>query len=368
LSPRFAVSLAFVPQLLGGCVELPEIRYETEHLRVGTYFDEEVCAGSLAELDAHAVYVGDELGIELGDPIEVYWLEVGQEPPSSLCPSGAASCFQDGRVITTWPAARHELVHAVVHELVGFTSPDEFFGEGVAEGFTGLRSEFGAQSPSLAVGAVDSSEVDFASAAHFMRWLHAEHGTDDLHDLLKRSAIYRGPRHAERIFERTYGIPLVEAEEEYWATAPELVPGDTFCDFPTLGEAAPGVQATIRLDCAEEHTRGVQWLERTYTIDVDVPGVYVFELEEPAELIPWFCHTEPIESGDGDWPVVLPPVRGDALWELEGQPPDAWWISAGRSEVFLGIGRYRLDFRVDGKAATEFRFRVHPVMGPSAWP
>ncbi len=355
--------------LPGGCsdLDLPAIRYETEHLLVGTYFEEEVCAGSLSELDAHVQYLTDQLEIDLDEPVEFYWVEAGEPPP--VCPSGSGGCFDPEHelVVTHWSTARHELGHAVAWQAAGGATADEFFSEGVAEGFVGRRTMFGWQAPSLAVGAESASQVDYASAANFMRWLHGREGAADLRELLDRSSRKRGPGHQERVFEKTYGTSLSAMEEEYWATAPDVLPADTFCSFPSLGSITSGFDALVELDCSEEHTRGVKRLERSYAFDVDVAGPYVLELESPGEILPWFCYSQPVALGE-PLPVINPPVRDPGDSSLAGEPPDDWWLAAGRIELFLSVGRYRIDARLPDNASGSFRFRAHPLMSPAPWP
>lgn len=353
--------------LAGACAEdtMP-VRYETEHLRIGTDFDDDVCAGSLAELETHVVFISDQLGIPIDDPIELYWYEHGTPPQ---CDGIAWGCYDSDvrRAYAPWGAAPHELGHAVADLIENGDDANPVFEEGVADAFVGTRTEFGWQSPTLALGAESTYDVDRPSMGHFVRWLHARDGADNLRELLERSSDRRGVAHAERAFEKAYGRPIEDLEAEYWETAPEISPAELFCDLPSIGSATEGFDARVTLDCAEDHTRGIRWMERSFTFTVEKPGSYVFELPEPARMLLWYCHTEPVELGE-DRPVIVEPVHGGARIDEELRRPDDWWIEPGATWADLDVGVYRVDFRVESQGTSDAGLRAHPVVQPSRPP
>lgn len=223
MSMRCRVTIVLWGSLAVGltcCEELPPIRYETDHLRIGTSFDDMVCAGSLSLLEDHTVFVENILGVRLDEPIELYWYD---ELPDDVCMTdieqiGGCADRRARQIHTGWAAARHELAHAVAWEL---GDADEFFAEGFAAAFEGERTEFGWQSPNLTVGH-SVSDVDLPSAAHFVRWLLHEHSSETFRTLLRGSSARRGPSHAMRAFREAYGVELSEMEIEYFEKAPEL--------------------------------------------------------------------------------------------------------------------------------------------------
>lgn len=75
--------------LLPGC-QLPDIRYETEHVRVGTFFEHEVCEGSLLQIEDWATTTAEELGIDLPGKRTVYW---GRDGVDEHCGSDRHGCY-----------------------------------------------------------------------------------------------------------------------------------------------------------------------------------------------------------------------------------------------------------------------------------
>lgn len=348
---------------LGACQpELPDLRYETDHLRIGTDFDEDVCEGSFIALEAHIDFLELQLGIELKTKIELYWLEDGS---SAFC-DGTENCTTDDprRVFTTWDAARHELVHAVAFEL---GAPDNFIAEGLADGFDGRKTEFGDQSPYLAVG-YDSDEVDYPSAAHFVRWLHATEGSAPLRELLKRSSNSEGPGDTRSAFEQSYSESLEDAELRYYAEAPERYPTTTFCEHESLGWNS-GLDVELELACDADHTWGAGTMWRSWQFSVDVEGWYVVSIEDPAQVLIFECNTNGVPFGDELPPTPKPPV---------GEDPGGTHLP--RAAIPFGYGTYfddpqpvylraqdhRVDVGLSAESEAHVRLSIRRRVGPAS--
>jgi hypothetical protein len=332
-------------------LELPAIRYRTEHLRIGTDFTAEACAGSIDRLEEHVQRLERLLEIDVTEPIELYWF--AEDPPCFT--DHAAGCYnpETGVVLTEYWAARHELAHAVSY-LWG--NPDRFYAEGVAQAFSGERSQFGTALPSASLGL--ATRVPTQDAAHFMRWLYERDGAAPLRTLFERSAPYE-PRSAERAFAAAYGSTIWEAERTYYAEAPEFYPGLTWCsdDVDVLPWQGEYWTHSIELDCAATHTRGAQTMLRSVAFDVERDGPYTFEIEAPGRAYITSCQTEVIEMGG----------RDVAEWGAVGEEPGGsfyilgGWIESGAAvELDLYAGRHRVALEVP----TADRVTLRVYLGP----
>ena len=324
-----------------GCsdeLDLPPIRYQTEHLRIGTDFTTPVCAGSIDRLEQHVQRLERLLDTEVSEPIELYWF-TGSPP----CGPGdrASGCYvrESGIVLTQYGSARHELAHAVSY-LWG--DPDRFYGEGVAQAFSGERSSFGEALPSASLGRLERVPTD--DAAHFIRWLYERKGPRPLRTLFERSHQNDRPS-AERAFIAAYGEPISQLEQLYYAEAPEHYPGFSWCfdDVEVLPWQGDYWLQSIELDCEATHTRGTEAMTRTVAFDVARAGRFTFEIEAPARAYLTTCQTEVIDKGQPDLsergPVGEEP--GGSVFSV------GTWIESGRGvELGLYAGRYRIAIEV----------------------
>jgi hypothetical protein len=331
--------------------DLPPIRYRTEHLLIGTDFEQRVCQGSLSRLERHVTDLERRLEITVDREIELYWY--AGTPPCAT--EHAAGCYDiDSRIIrTTYSAAPHELAHAVSH-LWGH--PDRFYSEGVAEAFSGARSSFGSAQPSRSLGL--SGHVPTKSAAHFVRWLYENEGPAPLRVLFQSSARENAAR-AREAFVDAYARSIEEMERRYYAEAPEYYPGLSWCfdDLEILPWDGDFWRHTVELDCASEHTLGEGTLERTVGFDVVHGGKYTFEVDAPGRVHITTCQTAVIGKGEPDL------VEGAPVGEEPGGEvySSGLWITPGLpEELELAPGRYRVTIEADQADRADVRLYLGP--------
>ncbi len=366
-----------VPLLLGillslGCgseLDLPPIRYRTEHLSVGTDFPEPVCQGTLTGLDRHVTLLEELLDFELGEPIELYlYLRV---PPAC---DGAEGCFHLKRavVLTEYWAARHELGHAVAER---WGSPVALFGEGFAEAFSGYRSSFfnryedQVSTPSHCLGIeVPAGSVD-ELGGHFLRWLYDESGAEPLKELIRLSD-GTGADNARAAFRTAYGMEIENADQRYYAEAPDYYPGWSHCssELDLVPWEGDRWQPVVELDCAAEHTRGVTEMQRTLGFDLPQAGQYVFEVEAPGAAFISTCETEIMPRGGTfprrSTPVEQEPIGSEKAAEDGSKDSVLYRLGAGAPyRLDLAAGRYRVTVAVPGTEATAVRLSLTPHLG-----
>lgn len=343
--------LAIAITACGRDLDLPPIRYETEHLLVGTDFEQSVCNGSLSRLERHVVELERKLGVSVDRKFELYWY-AGMPPCAT---EHAAGCYDidSGIIRTSYSAAQHELAHAVSH-LWGH--PDRFYSEGVAEAFSGERSSFGSAQPSKSLGL--TSHVPTKSAAHFVRWLYQNHGPHPLRVLFQNSA-RENRETARHAFAEAYTQSIEQMEARYYAEAPEYYPGFSWCfdDVEVLPWEAGFWRHTVDLDCALDHTLGAGTLLRTVAFDVERRGSYTFEVEAPGRAYVSTCQTAVIGKGQSDLiehaPVAEEP--GGERYSLGN------WITPGvPEELELEPGRYRVTIEVDRADPVAVRLFLGP--------
>lgn len=347
-------SLAIATAACGEDVDLPPIRYQTEHLLVGTDFEQAVCKGSLSRLERHVVDLEKRLDITVGHQFELYWY--ADVPPCAT--EHAAGCYDidSGVIRTTYSAAQHELAHAVSH-LWGH--PDRFYSEGVAEAFSGERSGFGSAQPSKSLGL--TGHVPTKSAAHFVRWLYERQGAHPLRVVFENS-VRDNRESARRAFVDAYAQSIEQLEARYYAEAPEYYPGLTWCfdDLEVLPWQGEFWRHTVALDCASDHTLGNGTLLRTVGFDVDRAGRYTFEVDAPGRAYVSTCQTSVIGKGESDLtehsPVAEEP--GGERYSL------GTWITPGvPEELELEPGRYRVTIEVAQTDPADVRLFLGPRLG-----
>jgi hypothetical protein len=373
--PARALPFFLAASLLLGCqpefeLDLPPIRYRTEHLRVGTESPDLLCQGSLALLDEHVALLEERFGFELGQPIDLY-LYVGQPPCGEASTDGCYYVAQKVIVSHYW-AARHEIDHAVEYR---WGMPADFFSEGFAEAFSGYRSSFQnryddrAALPSHYLG-VDSptGSVDVLGA-HFMRWLYEAFGAEPLRELMRRSHA-TGAEDARAAFRTAYGMEIENAEQRYYVEAPDYYSGWSRCfsELELVAWDADRWQPVVELDCAQEHTRGQKQMQRTLGFDLAAAGRYVFEVEAPATAFIGTCQTEVVPLGvkppRTPMQVEREPISSEQ--SAEDGSPDAglYQLESGLPHLLdLVPGRYRVTVTVPGTQSTTVRLSLEPQLG-----
>lgn len=233
--------------LVSACEPLPELTYETEHLRLGTAFDQPLCRGDLDHFERVITTVETQLQTTVEDPIEVYlWdsLQWGADP--GWCTGDLYGCYRSSKVYSSLDSIDHELVHAVVATLPNDSA--RFWDEGAAEALQSARTFWGRSAPIDNLD-LDRSQPAYRVAGHFSRWLLETRGPE-LYRMLLSS-----PRGARAAFEETYNMTLETAQAEFFEAAPYSYGALVSCDHPDL-----------------EQQDTLEWTE---TIDVDCDAVGV---------------------------------------------------------------------------------------------
>jgi hypothetical protein len=233
----FTALLAFT-LLTVACEQLPEIRYETEHLRIGTNYDAPLCRGDLDHFELVVTTLEERLGTTVTEPVTVY---LWDENPGWCTSEYASGCFRDGVVYGDALSVDHELVHAVI---ATFASPAALWNEGAAEALQSDRTLRGSSTP---VANLDRTtlEVDYLTAGHFSRWLVETRGIETYRSLLRAGGS------ARVAFEDTYAMTIEDAQAQYLSEAPYSYGALIGCEHPEL----PQVDAltwsdTLEVDCA----------------------------------------------------------------------------------------------------------------------
>ena len=231
-----------------GCNELPEIQYETEHLRIGIALDPPLCQGNLDHYERVVTTLEQQLGTSVRKPIEVY---LSDDPTTfselGWCNEAVIGCYWNGVVYASYLSIDHELVHAVIDT---FATPTSFWNEGAAEALTD-RTFFGQTAPVDNLDLAGYPQLSYNTAGHFSRWLLETHGIELYRKLL------RAPGSSREAFESTYDMTMEEAQEIYFAEAPHAYGALISCDHPDLLETDDlHWSETIDVDCSTSDVWG----------------------------------------------------------------------------------------------------------------
>jgi hypothetical protein len=353
---REAAALA-VLVLSSGCNELPPMRYETDHLRIGTDFEGPVCAGTLHEFEEQVLFVEEAHDFQVQGKLELYLFKdsVGEWCGRESVP-GCYFSHGEKRAYSTYPVARHEIVHAVMGQI--HAGGSSFFAEGFAVDLTGEGSSFPVTYPSSNLGLL-SIEVSHRTAGHFMRWLRSRYSSSELEDIMRHSGHHRSASHATAAFNKATGDDFHEVEQAYFETAPEFFAPFDIVEPPTVAAENGGWDIALDLNCEEIDTEGYDdemW--RRVRIEVTEPGYYVLVVTWPATATISLRRTEDLPVGDPipnrpSWPI------GDELFDA----PEAWFPNVPL-ETWLDAGIYDIGVHVPGVAPTTAAVRIHPQVGP----
>ncbi len=323
-----------------GCnypTDLP-IRYETEHLQIGTEFDDAAfCRGDLLELERRISRIEDELEITLDETYTVYvWSdESWWEGAVRNCDADdALGCTRKNRA-TIW-TTRFALEHELVHAVLGQSRLHPFFEEGLAEVYGGRQTRFGSSAPS-ANSNTDRATADIGTAAHFIRWLRERWGPHGLARLARTKDGFDE-------FEAIYGMSIDEAEQLYFAEAPYAYAAFDDCDAPDLPPADfDGWVDPIELDCElGDDTRSAgEGILVHRTLTIFEPGNYSVWTDGE-----WFdiyrCGTR-FESAPGPdaWAEDVPSSHAGypspAYRHYVGAKVHDLYFEAGRHDIGVGI-------------------------------
>lgn len=235
--------------LAGACEQLPDFRYQTEHLHVATDFDEPLCRGDLDHYELLISTLESQLGTTLDKQVDVYlWDPLAWSPSPGWCSSETASgCYGQATIHSSLDSVDHELVHAVAE---GLGSPAPFWSEGAAEALQSDRTFFNNSLPLDNVD-LDTSTLSYQTAGHFSRWLLETYGQERYRELLRS----RGS--ARSAFAATYSMSLEDAQSLYVQEAPYSYDALVTCEHPELERLDPTRWAeSIEVNCEAKHVRG----------------------------------------------------------------------------------------------------------------
>lgn len=314
--------------LVSGCHDLSEIRYETDEVRVGTYFGDELCAGDLRWIDDFVRRIEDDLDAESNEQIEIHLFDRDDNQSPRMCNGRSCYDVKNERVFSSAASLEHELVHAVA-DRVGRPA-DVLYTEGIPDALVNQRLVFGNTLPSDNLDR-ERTNLDDRTAGHFFRWLWNERDREGVRRLVRGE-----------LFADAYGFTFEEAEAAYLENAPWAYPRRWPCSAPPL--ASTGDHAwdeTFTFDCDDEETftivpedDAVPHLRRKRrTIRIENGGLYNLSgVEESIGILA--CQLERIDDAPADG--ASPPGETDPAAFAE-----AW---GGVEYPIVGTDLVQIDF------------------------
>ncbi|KIG13013.1 hypothetical protein DB30_00787 [Enhygromyxa salina] len=311
---------------LGGCTEIPDIAYETQHFEIAPDFDYPICAGTLAYFESHLRFVESSLSrtVPFGERIRFYWITKNLD---SWCSERALGCYYPGTrvIIGTGESVSHEIVHAVLN---AEAQTNYFLEEGVAELYSGVGAyrrpaHDSRPDPSelLWLSPTDYrfGELDYAVAAHFMAYVEHQFGDGSTRGIADVVVTAAGPPELEASFKRFTGVSFAQLGEDYDRYASnyyrglhdeDITPIETKrwidvslrCDqddtFGPLPDASPGMYRSLRLELDEPRTVDIE-LRAPERVSVEIVDV---RRERSYGVVLDFRHPKP--SGAHEHPIV----------------------------------------------------------------
>lgn len=340
-----------------------EVRYQTKYVDIAPGFTQQVCRGTLDEIDRYMELVADELDIELQGRTTVYWYNDKAEGTfadnDEMCDwcSRCGGCYTSGTAHVMYRSLHHELVHAIVTP--AWTGSDTLFSEGIAMGFdrrdgfsaTGTHSIYklpSNQKPSDIAGSGKHG------GARFSPWLVDRSGSASFRELFERLSPSSTKDEVFAVVEDVYGLPFEELEAEYFANAPTAYPLPGLCEghveIPWNGDRW---ELSGPADCDAPYMFGPNDDGgMTAVAIIDIPPEYV---DMPMAM--WI----PSDVSAEMWPCIDEPLYDPDETLLGGQLINNWV----EFPVFRMAGRYRIELPV--YEADEVYLRLCPDNGKSPW-
>lgn len=277
----------------GGCTEIPDVAYETEHFEIAPDFDYPICAGTLAYFEAHLSMVESSLSrpVPFGERIRFYWITNNLD---SWCSERALGCYYPGThvIIGTGESVSHEIVHAV---LDAEAQTNFFLEEGIAELYSGVGAyrraaldERPDPSELLWLSPTDYrfGELDYAVAAHFMAYVESEFGNGSTRGIADVIVTAAGPPELEATFERYTGISFAQLERNYDRDARNSYPGLHEDDITPITSHR---WLDVSLRCDQDDTfgplpDGTGGMYRSLRLELDEPRTVDVELRAPGRV------------------------------------------------------------------------------------
>jgi hypothetical protein len=321
--------------LASACEQRSKFRYETQHLRIATDFEEPLCRGDLDHYERVIATLESELDTTVEGTVDVHLWDLRMAPPGWCELENASGCFGDGVVYADQLSIDHELVHVVV-ATVG--DPAAFWSEGAAVSLQSDRTILNGSTPVENLD-LEAPLLDYQTAGHFSRWLLETWGIERYRALLRASGS------AQATFEQTYDITIEEAQQQYFAEAPYSYGAFITCDYPDIPQIGNmRWSERIEIDCDNPYVYGGPIGIGAYRVlTITEAGNYTFLTSAEAGLIS-ACpdqdfETEPM-AGDpalGD----VPPLTGGFMLEFEGEGvPRTLELIPGRYELAVGYSDY----------------------------
>lgn len=335
------------------------IEYETEHLRIGADVGYPLCEGDLQSFERSIAFIEDDLGLELPQKVELYlwsgesWDARGSDECNFKYYVFGCYSYDDLRIHATTYSLEHEITHAIVdNPNLGW-----FFGEGIAEAYSGLVLPFGEIAPTANFD-IDPESFDARTAAHFARWLREKWGGHKLGQLAVSSG-----EGMDR-FEDIYGMTLAQAEAMYFEDAPSIYTPLNGCGAPEMArrEFANGWGSQLELDCSHDDTRAnALGLYSRRTLVVKEEGKYSFSTDG-AWIGAYRCANGSVE----DYAYDKEHRDEDIPPKYAGSPSPATRYFEGGvvHTVDLRPGRYQFSTGIEGHEPGEVAISVWASLSP----
>lgn len=265
-------------------------------------------------------------------------------------------------------AKEQSITHEIVHAVLDSTATSYFVEEGMAELYSGAdvyyRPDPDRDRPADALHMSRSQyragRLDYAAAAHFMRFVYAAKGEAAMKGLAETIAKGGSREDIEDEIEELFDDEIEDIETTYFNDSRTYYPGfaaDTVAQV-TTGELWDGVK--VELDCDANTTRG--------PLRPDIGGVYHVrwfeaEREGTAEIT--------LDAEVGGWVYVFDPISGHGSvtnWAMPEPEVDrnAVHLVAGETRTLqLKRGVYLVVFGADDdRTELELRLRMQQTPGP----
>lgn len=358
-----ATLAAFGLASCGGTIEDPFVpKFETERLRIGTSFDDGLCAGHSMMWESHIDIIEQTFGVSrdfawlflyLDNELEQIARDCGDREPGAV----RTGCWRDSLARSTLAIAPHELVHAWMATIQPRYLPA--LGEGLAVRMTGhvLRrsnQEFTVDD----LVQFDATSWDYEKAGHFVAWLLETYGSETFMELYGRTSRGMTQSQISAVFVDILGKTPEAVLQAYASSAKEYYPGmgGTACGqgpvVPWQDDAATWPAEGSCLGGPFFGFESSSWWQRV-TIEVPTPGTYLLdtagrlasmtrcltvaadesELPEPQSMVP------------GDWKRDEPMEILATYDDWEDYPLE---LEAGRYDVIVERRSYELASRGAG--------------------
>lgn len=327
----------------------PPLVWEGERVVFGTDQYDEVCAGTLAWLDATVVSIEAELELEPSDD-KIEFVLVDAEVVQELCGTSFA-CFKNGMVYSSpsgfMHSVRHELVHARLAQVIDFGKP--LFDEGMAaalENDGGCLTLEACSSVSLDALLLPRTSLELADVfgytpgADLVHGMLVTYGPAAVLAFMDELTRDTPPDAVRSIYLEHFGNVLDEDFQAFMrGPFDDYTIAQRGCDslLPIMPSANGTVAFMGVMDCGAsdvvnypvDSARGM--ITSIFEVTPEHSGAFVVQAPEDA-----------FADIDGCWP----PEFGDAIREL-GQYNRNWPNGGDSSTVFLAPGQYSLRWVAD---------------------